>query len=108
LGTKSSCPAIAAAQTHSWHNSLKTVAPRNGRHHPHRPGQTAPGEATGFVPATDWTWLPVVELSPAEEALAANYLAIVDAGVAECVAVAVMEEWQEVVQEGLHTKEICF
>ena len=47
------------------------------------------GEATGFVPVADWAWLPVVTLSPAEEALAAGYLAIVDAGEAECVAVVV-------------------
>ena len=47
------------------------------------------GEAAGFVPVADWAWLPVVTLSPAEEALAADYLAIVDAGEAECMAVAV-------------------
>jgi predicted nucleic acid-binding protein len=47
------------------------------------------GEATGFVPAADWTWLPQTTLRAAEEALAADYLAIVDAGEAECLAVAV-------------------
>lgn len=47
------------------------------------------GETTGFVPVADWAWLPQTTLSPAEEALVADYLSIVDAGEAECLAVAV-------------------
>lgn len=50
------------------------------------------GGALGFVPQVDWRWLPVLRLSAREQALAADYLAILEAGEAECLAVAVMRQ----------------
>jgi predicted nucleic acid-binding protein len=47
------------------------------------------GEAAGFVPQQDWSWLPQTDLTPAEMVLAASYRKIVDAGEADCLAVAV-------------------
>ena len=50
------------------------------------------GEALGFVPRVDWGWLPVLTLTEAEQALAADYLAVLEAGEAECLAVAVTRQ----------------
>jgi len=47
------------------------------------------GEAAGLVPRQGWSWLPLTDLTPAEAALAAGYRKIVDAGEADCLAVAV-------------------
>jgi predicted nucleic acid-binding protein len=47
------------------------------------------GEAAGLVPRQDWSWLPQTELTPAETALATGYRKVVDAGEADCLAVAV-------------------
>jgi predicted nucleic acid-binding protein len=47
------------------------------------------GEAAGLVPRQEWSWLPQTDLTPAEMALAAGYRNIVDAGEADCLAVAV-------------------
>jgi predicted nucleic acid-binding protein len=47
------------------------------------------GEAAGLVPWQEWSWLPQTDLTPAEMALAAGYRNVVDAGEADCLAVAV-------------------
>lgn len=47
------------------------------------------GEAAGLVPRQEWSWLPQTELMPAETALATGYRKVVDAGEADCLAVAV-------------------
>ncbi len=49
------------------------------------------GEITGLVPTVDWTWLPQITLTPSEVTLSADYRKIVDAGEAECLAVAVVQ-----------------
>lgn len=46
------------------------------------------GEAEGLVPACDWTWLTVLELSQEEQSLAAEFSQQLDSGEAECLAVA--------------------
>jgi predicted nucleic acid-binding protein len=46
------------------------------------------GEALGLVPHVDWRWLPALTLTAEEQALAAQYQHILDAGEAECLAVA--------------------
>jgi predicted nucleic acid-binding protein len=46
------------------------------------------GEAEGLVPASDWSWLEVLELTPAEQSLAAEFSRQLDPGEAECLAVA--------------------
>lgn len=50
------------------------------------------GEALGFVPRVDWRWLSVLTLTDEEQALAADYLAVLEAGEAECLAVAVIRQ----------------
>ncbi|MCA9956946.1 MAG: hypothetical protein KC434_19585 [Anaerolineales bacterium] len=47
------------------------------------------GEALGFVPRVDWRWLLVLELTAVEQSLVNQYLHVLDAGEAECLAVAV-------------------
>jgi predicted nucleic acid-binding protein len=47
------------------------------------------GEALGLVPHVDWRWLPALTLTAEEQALAVHYQDILDAGEAECLAVAV-------------------
>lgn len=47
------------------------------------------GEVLSIVPQCDWRWLPVVELTEAEQALATLLLANISIGEAECMAVAV-------------------
>jgi predicted nucleic acid-binding protein len=47
------------------------------------------GEAAGLVPRQEWSGLPQTDLTPAEMALAAGYRKVVDAGEADCPAVAV-------------------
>ncbi|MCP4420896.1 MAG: DUF3368 domain-containing protein [Chloroflexi bacterium] len=49
------------------------------------------GEIAGLVPTVDWTWLPQITLTPSEVTLSADYRKIVDAGEAECLAVAVVQ-----------------
>jgi predicted nucleic acid-binding protein len=46
------------------------------------------GEAEGLVPACDWTWLTVLELSQEEQSLAAEFSQQLDPGESECLAVA--------------------
>jgi predicted nucleic acid-binding protein len=41
------------------------------------------------VPRQEWTWLPQTALTPAETAVATGYRKVVDAGEADCLAVAV-------------------
>jgi len=48
------------------------------------------GEALGLVPRVDWRWLSVLDLTTNEEELATEYLAVLDAGEASCLAAAVM------------------
>lgn len=50
------------------------------------------GEASGFVPRMAWGWLPVLALTEEEQALAAGYLAVLELGEAECLAVAVTRQ----------------
>ena len=50
------------------------------------------GEASGFVPRVAWDWLPVLALTEEEQALAADYLAVLEKGEAECLAMAVMRQ----------------
>ncbi|MBK7916820.1 MAG: hypothetical protein IPJ94_11290 [Chloroflexi bacterium] len=50
------------------------------------------GEALGFVPRVDWRWLPVLALTDEEQTLADEYLTVLEAGEAECLAVAVMRQ----------------
>jgi predicted nucleic acid-binding protein len=50
------------------------------------------GEALGLVPRVNWRWLPVLTLTAAEHALAGQYQDILDAGEAECLAVAVTRQ----------------
>lgn len=50
------------------------------------------GEALGFVPQVNWRWLPVLTLSVREQALVTDYLTVLEAGEAECLAVAVMRQ----------------
>ena len=47
------------------------------------------GEVAGLVPRQAWSWLSLITLTPTEGALAAGYRKIVDAGEADCLAVAV-------------------
>lgn len=47
------------------------------------------GEALGLVPQVDWSWLERLVLTPAEQKLADGYLAVLDQGEAECLAVAI-------------------
>lgn len=48
------------------------------------------GNALGLVPPQDWTWLPVLALTEAEQSRLASYRAVLDSGEAECLAVAVV------------------
>lgn len=48
------------------------------------------GETLGFVPHVDWRWLPVVNLTKAEQTRFAQYRDVLDRGEAECLAVAVV------------------
>lgn len=50
------------------------------------------GETLGFVPRVDWNWLTVLPLTAVEQSLATQYLNILDAGEAECLAVAVTRQ----------------
>ena len=50
------------------------------------------GEAGGSVPTCDWTWLAVLELSQAEQTLAAEFSRQLDPGETECLAVAVTRQ----------------
>lgn len=50
------------------------------------------GEALGFVPRVDWRWLPVLALTDEEQALADKHLAVLEAGEAECLVVAVRRQ----------------
>ena len=47
------------------------------------------GELSGRVPHQEWRWLSLLALTPAETALAGAYRQIIDAGEADCLAVAV-------------------
>jgi predicted nucleic acid-binding protein len=51
------------------------------------------GEALGFVSRQNWSWLALVELSEVEQLLAAHYERQLDAGEAECLAVAVQRHY---------------
>lgn len=46
------------------------------------------GHSLGLVPVQDWTWLPVLSLTAAEQPRFAGYRAVLDSGEAECLAVA--------------------
>ncbi len=48
------------------------------------------GEVLGLVPRCDWRWLTVVKPEPEEEGLAITFLDRVDAGEAECLAMAIL------------------
>lgn len=50
------------------------------------------GEAFGFVPRVAWDWLPLLTLTEEEQVLAADYLAVLELGEAECLAVAVIRQ----------------
>jgi predicted nucleic acid-binding protein len=50
------------------------------------------GEALGLVPRVNWRWLPVLPLTAVEQVLAGQYQEILDAGEAECLAVAVTRQ----------------
>jgi predicted nucleic acid-binding protein len=50
------------------------------------------GEAFGFVPRAAWDWLPALILTEEEQALVADYLAVLEAGEAECLAAAVTRQ----------------
>lgn len=50
------------------------------------------GEASGYVPQVDWRWFPVLTLTAGEQALTADYLAVLEAGEAECLAVVVTRQ----------------
>lgn len=50
------------------------------------------GEALGLVPLVDWHWLPVLTLTAAEQALAKQQQNVLDAGEAECLAVAIVRQ----------------
>lgn len=47
------------------------------------------GESLGIVPVCNWDWLPVVELTADEHELRTRLRANIDAGEAECLAVAI-------------------
>lgn len=47
------------------------------------------GETLGLAPRVDWRWLPVLSLTAVEQILSVQYQVVVDAGEAECLAVAV-------------------
>lgn len=47
------------------------------------------GETGGHIPACDWNWVETAILTPEEEDVAASYLRVLDAGEAECLALAV-------------------
>jgi predicted nucleic acid-binding protein len=51
------------------------------------------GEQTGRLPICDWSWLPVLDLSGSERALAADFARQTDLGEAECLAVALSRQW---------------
>jgi predicted nucleic acid-binding protein len=51
------------------------------------------GVSLGWVPRCDWSWLAVVALNNEEQAQAAHYMAILDAGEAECLAIAKARGW---------------
>lgn len=51
------------------------------------------GVTLGWVPRCDWSWLTVVALNDEEHAQAAHYTAILDAGEAECLAMAKKRAW---------------
>lgn len=46
------------------------------------------GVSLGYVPHQDWRWLTVVVLTKSEQKIAAQYREIVDAGEADCLALA--------------------
>lgn len=50
------------------------------------------GEVLGFVPRVDWSWLTVWTLTAVEQSLATQYLNVLDAGEAECLAIAVIRQ----------------
>ena len=50
------------------------------------------GEALGFVPRVMWHWLPILTPTEEEQALATDYQVVLEAGKAECLAVAVMRQ----------------
>jgi len=51
------------------------------------------GVASGWVPRCDWSWLTVVTLTDEEQAQTAHYISILDAGEAECLAIAHVRGW---------------
>lgn len=50
------------------------------------------GEALGLVPRVNWRWLSILTLTAAEQAQAADYQHVLDAGESECLAVAVLRQ----------------
>ena len=50
------------------------------------------GESAGLVPACDWTWLAVVELSQTEQSLTAELTERLGPGESECLAVAIQRQ----------------
>jgi predicted nucleic acid-binding protein len=52
------------------------------------------GVALGHTPMTDWHWLPVLTLTPAEQTLYRQLLRRVNAGEASCLAVATVRHGQ--------------
>ncbi len=51
------------------------------------------GVTLGWVPRCDWSWLTVVTLTDEEQAQTAHYISILDAGEAECLAIAHVRGW---------------
>jgi predicted nucleic acid-binding protein len=51
------------------------------------------GVSLGWVPRCDWSWLTVVAPNDKEQAQAAHYTTVLDAGEAECLAIAKARGW---------------
>ena len=51
------------------------------------------GVTLGWVPRCDWSWLTIVSLTDEEQAQAAHYISILDAGECECLAIANARGW---------------
>jgi predicted nucleic acid-binding protein len=51
-------------------------------------GELLKGEELGVVPTVDWTWLPRVQLTPAEASRAQGFLQKLEMGESACLAVA--------------------
>lgn len=59
---------------------------------PHVVAELEKGVASGRLPAFDWAWLDVVELTPTEESNLADVRTVLGDGEASCIAVALERE----------------